>query len=265
MTLAIQSRDYWDGAVQSYVASAEPFTALFCADAVALAQIESDMHLIDVATGPGALALAAEAKGAEVTAIDFSAAMIDQLRSRAQGRRIDAIQMDGQALDLPDGSFDRACSVFGIPLFPDWRAGLAEMARVLRPGGRAVVATASTPVGFGPYMVLAQARAALFGGSPATLGVEGMAALADEGRLVAEMSDAGFETVEVHQRNHNFAFDIAIFQTAREMLDASPVIADLAEPDRARVIDEAAHMAAESQKDGKLNLDCVAHFATAKR
>jgi SAM-dependent methyltransferase len=45
--------------------------------------------------------------------------------------------MDGQALDLPDAAFDAVFSIFGVIMFPDWRKGLAEMARVTRPGGTA--------------------------------------------------------------------------------------------------------------------------------
>src|SRR3546814_17887435 len=52
--------------------------------------------------------------------------------------------MGGQALDLPDAGFDRACSVFGISLFPDWHAKLRELARVLKPGGRWVAAVAES-------------------------------------------------------------------------------------------------------------------------
>src|SRR3546814_9415235 len=52
--------------------------------------------------------------------------------------------MGGQALDLPDAGFDRACSVFGISLFPDWHAKLRDLARVLKPGGRWVAAVAES-------------------------------------------------------------------------------------------------------------------------
>jgi SAM-dependent methyltransferase len=265
MSLDIQDVAYWDGAVESYEASAEPFTGLFCADAVALAEVEHGMMLLDVATGPGALALAAERAGAVVTAIDFAQAMVDRLAVRSAGRRIEARRMDGQALDLPDGQFDRACSVFGVPLFPDWRAGLREMARVLKPGGLAVVATASTPVGFGPYMMLADLREALFPGQPAIGGPEGMAALAGRDRLAQAMRDAGFAEVVVHDRSHCFAFPAAIFETARDMLHASPAIADLAASERDLLLDRAAAVAAAEQRDGKLELLCTAYLAVARR
>lgn len=265
MTLAIQSRDYWDKSVDGYVAVAEPFTALFCADAVVLAEITPGVTLLDVATGPGALALAAEEKGAVVTAIDFSQAMIDRLRERARGRRIDARQMDGQVLEFPAASFERACSVFGVPLFPDWRAGLTELARVLRPGGIAVIATASTPIGFGPNMVVAEARSVLFPGTPITIGVDGMVALSAPDRLDSAIRAAGFSSVEIHERKHDFDFDVAIFAEDNELLAANTVLADLAPTDRARVVALARAIAGEQRCGDRLRRECTALMAVARR
>lgn len=265
MASTIQGRDYWEAEVDGYVAMAEPFTGLFCADAVALAEIGPGMALLDVATGPGALALAAEDAGALVTAIDFSQAMIERLTERAAGRRIAARRMDGQALDLPDAAFDRACSVFGVPLFPDWRAGLAEMARVVRPGGVAVVATASTAVGFGPNMVLAEARAALFPGAPVTIGVDGMTALSDPERLRTAMRGAGFAAAEIHERTHEFDFPVAIFTEGGAMLAANPVLGGLTFTDRDRVIARARSVGAERSDAGRMRLECTALMAVARR
>ena len=64
MAQPIQTAAYWDETADAYIVGAEPFTAQFCRDAVALAEIETGMSLLDIATGPGALALAAAAEGA---------------------------------------------------------------------------------------------------------------------------------------------------------------------------------------------------------
>src|SRR3546814_3820403 len=83
----------------------------------------------------GALALVAARAGASVLATDFSFGMVSAiLAHRLAG--LEAEVMDGHALDLPDGGFDAAFSMFGIMLFADWRKGLAEMARVVHPGDR---------------------------------------------------------------------------------------------------------------------------------
>ena len=190
MPLPIQTAEFWNDTADQYVASAEPFTAMFCEDAAELAQIEPGLTLLDVATGPGALALAAARRGARVTAIDFSQAMVDRLAGRIGELPIVARQMDGQALALDDASFDRVCSVFGVPLFPDWRAGLAEIARVLRPGGLAVVATADNGHGFGPNQFLAMAREEVTG-VPAPVEMDAWAILADRDHFAKEMRTAG--------------------------------------------------------------------------
>ena len=70
----------------------------------------------------GVVALAAARTGAKVTAIDFSAGMVARVRAHDVANIVR--QMDGQALDLPDAAFDAVVSVFGVMLFPDWRAGL---------------------------------------------------------------------------------------------------------------------------------------------
>ena len=66
--------------------------------------------------------------------------------------------MDGQALDLPDAAFDATVSVFGVMLFPDWRAGLREMARVTRPGGSAAIAVWKSADGAALHLLLTRWR-----------------------------------------------------------------------------------------------------------
>jgi SAM-dependent methyltransferase len=260
MTEPIQTPEFWDGNADQYVASAEPFTAQFCEDAVVLAEIEADVALLDIATGPGALALAAARAGARVTAIDFSAEMIDRLRSRVGDLPIKALRMDGQALDFPDASFDRVCSVFGIPLFPDWRAGLRELARVLRPGGRAVVAVADNGHGFGPNQLLAAARAVITG-TPAPAQIAAWEILADRERFADEMHRAGLDEVVIHERTHDFALDPTVFVADHPMILHNPVLAGLEQADRDDVIADA-HRHADR---GKLLLPGTARIAVATK
>src|SRR5262249_29599348 len=130
----------WDGIVEHYAAVGEPITTLYGLDAVAGLDLHPGVRLLDVAAGTGALATAAARRGASVLAIDSSRGVVAFLaqRPREEGlSSLDARVMDGHKLDLPDASFDLACSVFGVMLFADHRAGLAEMRRVLVPGGSA--------------------------------------------------------------------------------------------------------------------------------
>lgn len=129
-----EQSDHWDTAAQHYEETAHPFTAHFAEMALAHVPLGPDSRVLDVAAGTGALALAAARTGAQVLATDFSPGMVARIAA-AGLPNVETRVMDGQALDLPDGTFDAAFSIFGVMMFPDWRRGLAEMARVTRPGG----------------------------------------------------------------------------------------------------------------------------------
>ncbi|MGZ4203462.1 MAG: ubiquinone/menaquinone biosynthesis methyltransferase [Thermoleophilaceae bacterium] len=111
--------------------------------AVDLAQVGAGDRALDVATGTGDMAIALRRRGAEVVGSDFSEQMLALAREKAPGIEFEW----GNALELPyeDESFDAATVGFGARNFGDLRAGLAEMARVVRPGGRVVVLEITTP------------------------------------------------------------------------------------------------------------------------
>ncbi len=79
--------------------------------------------------------------GVEVTAIDVTPAMLRRLERRAAacGRRVTARVMDARHLDFPDASFDGVVMHLILAVMPEPERGLAEAARVLRPGGRVAV------------------------------------------------------------------------------------------------------------------------------
>jgi phosphatidylethanolamine/phosphatidyl-N-methylethanolamine N-methyltransferase len=79
--------------------------------------------------------------GVEVVAGDITPAMVERIRRKAArlGRPVRAEVMDGQALPLPDAAFDAVVLHLIVAVIPDPAACLREAARVLRPGGRAVV------------------------------------------------------------------------------------------------------------------------------
>ena len=98
---------------------------------------------LDVATGTGDLALELQSRGASVTGMDFSRAMLELARVKAPGIEFE----EGDALDLryDDASFDAVTVGFGARNFSDLDRGLREMARVTKPGGRVVVLEITTP------------------------------------------------------------------------------------------------------------------------
>jgi phosphatidylethanolamine/phosphatidyl-N-methylethanolamine N-methyltransferase len=77
----------------------------------------------------------------EVTATDLTPAMVERTRHRALilGRTVDARVMDAQALQFPDATFDAVVLHLILAVVPDPVAAVREAARVLKPGGRAVV------------------------------------------------------------------------------------------------------------------------------
>lgn len=117
--------------------------------AVALAEVAPGERALDVCSGTGDLALELARAGAEVVGADFVAPMI----ARAERKRGAAPSgglarfLLADALELPfrDGAFDVVSVGFGIRNVESLDGGLREMARVLRPGGRAVVLEFTTP------------------------------------------------------------------------------------------------------------------------
>lgn len=111
------------------------------------AQVGPEDMVLDVAAGTGALSRELERLGARVVALDFSWNMLHAGARRARGpERITWVNGDGTSLPLPDASVDAVTIGFGLRNLPDPAAGLAEFARVARPGARLVVLEFSCPV-----------------------------------------------------------------------------------------------------------------------
>jgi SAM-dependent methyltransferase len=105
------------------------------------AGLSRGMKVADFGCGVGTVScMFAEIVGPEgrVTALDLSAAQLEQARARASGggfKNIDFLETDATATGLPEGSFDFVFCRFLLLHLPNPMAGLAEMKRVLRPGG----------------------------------------------------------------------------------------------------------------------------------
>lgn len=102
-------------------------------------------RVLDICCGTGDLSLALERglENARVTGADFSPAMLH--RARAKSASTAWLQADGMRLPLGEGSCDAVASAFGFRNFTDYRAALAELHRVLRPGGWLAVLEIAEP------------------------------------------------------------------------------------------------------------------------
>jgi len=118
---------------------------------VRLVRREPVERLLDVATGTADLAILAARRDAakHVTGVDISEGMLGHGRKKVEARhlggRVTLQHADSAALPFADGTFGAVTVAFGVRNFEDIERGLAEMRRVLQPGGRLFVLEFSRP------------------------------------------------------------------------------------------------------------------------
>lgn len=141
---AIKARvqSQFGAAAQNYVTSVGHAQGSDLQRLVALAQPQPTDRVLDIATGGGHTALALAAHVAEVVASDLTPAMLAAAEAFVYGQGATNVvfqQADAEALPFPDASFDLVTTRIAPHHFPNPRRYLAEVARVLRPGGRFVL------------------------------------------------------------------------------------------------------------------------------
>ena len=155
--------------------------------------------VVDLACGTGDLAADLAERGLVPIGADLSFGML-----AAAPRRFARIQSDGAALPLPDASVDGVTCGFALRNFTDLRATFAEMARVVRPGGRIAlleVATPPNPVlrfGHGIYFgqVVPRIGAALSDGDAYRYLPRSVAYLPEPDEMLEQLRAAGFADVQ---------------------------------------------------------------------
>ena len=125
---------------------------------IQLAGVRSGMHALDLCCGTGDVAFALADAGAKVTACDFSVPMLEvaknrasrRNRSRSAGEILTFLQADALHLPLASNTFDIVTIAYGLRNLADFRAGLIEMLRVLKPGGKLLILDFGKP-DFAPW------------------------------------------------------------------------------------------------------------------
>ena len=122
------------------------------AKAIREARLAGDARVLDLCTGTGDFAIAAvhAAPNARVVGVDFAGAMLrvglDKLRGRELDRQIALVRGDATGIPVRDGWADAATIGFGIRNVAHPEAALAELARVIKPGGRLVILEFGEPI-----------------------------------------------------------------------------------------------------------------------
>src|SRR5258708_27641669 len=134
-------RSYWDKHAGSYDRQMGFFDRHVFAGSRDWICSRATGRVLEVAIGTG-LNLTHYRDGIQLTAVEWSPAMLDIARDRAGqlGRAVDLRHGDAQALEFPDASFDTVVCTFSLCAIPDDRKAVQEMARVLRPGGLLLLA-----------------------------------------------------------------------------------------------------------------------------
>jgi demethylmenaquinone methyltransferase/2-methoxy-6-polyprenyl-1,4-benzoquinol methylase len=166
----------------------------------ALAVVRPGNRVLDVCCGTGDLALAAADAGGKVTGLDFSEPMLERARAKAPG--LEWVSGDALALPFGDGSFDAVTIGFGLRNLADAEQGLAEIRRVLAPGGRVAILEITRPRGvLAPFYrlwfdgVIPLAGKVLPGGAAYSYLPASVRRFPDPQSLAKLMDEAGFDEI----------------------------------------------------------------------
>jgi ubiquinone/menaquinone biosynthesis C-methylase UbiE len=206
--LRSQLRRMWNGVAPGWgehAAFVDARAAAMTETILDLARLEPGMRLLELAAGAGGAGLAASARvGAdgEVVISDFSPEMTAIAAARTEGLRVRNVStrvLDLEHIDEPDESFDAVICREGLMLVPDPAQAVAEIARVLRPGGRVSLSVWGPRAG-NPWLgIVFDAVSAQLGVPMPPPGIPGPFALEDRGRLARLFEVPTLTAVEIHE------------------------------------------------------------------
>ena len=202
---------------------------------IELAEIQPGQRVLDVATGIGEPSLTAARRvgpTGSVVATDQAPQMLRIARERADDlglRNVEFHEMDAEALDLPEDSFDAVLCRWGLMFLPNLADALSGMRRVLSPGGRLAAAVWSEPHKV-PYLSLPMRVIGEMIELPSPPpGAPGPFSLADVETLERALREAGFDNVRSEPITVQMEYTSAeVYVSATQDL-AAPIAAMLAD------------------------------------
>ena len=198
MSISLSTKEPWDLVAEGYSEITMKLFQGYTDAALEMTKLNSQSRILDLACGPGTLALTAAKKVDHVKALDFSREMLGILDKTLKNEDINNIEThcgDGQALPYDDDSFDAAYSMFGLMFFPERMKGYKEIYRTLKPGGEVVISSWA-PISESPVMeaVFGALRAMMPNMPEAQSDVE---SLENPEFFAKEITEAGFKDVAI--------------------------------------------------------------------
>ena len=222
--------------------------------------------VLDVACGPGSVARLAAARvgpRGRVIGCDLSPAMLAIAGAKPAvdgGAAIEYHEASAERLPVAEGTSDVVTCQQGLQFFPDRPAAVAEMRRVLRPGGRIGIAIWTEIDRAPPFRALGDAIEAVAGAELADRYRGGPWGFPDGERLGALLEDAGFDEVQVSTRVLPLSFEGGPAQLV-STLAATPLAGELSDEDWRRLVEAVANIAGE----GPITWDAESNIAIARR
>lgn len=200
----------WDLVAQGYAEVTMKLFQYYADQALAMVDLNGDSHVLDVACGPGTLALTAAPRVKSVQGVDFSPSMLQILQDTIDAQQIQNIKLsceDCQSLPFEDDRFDAAFSMFGLMFFPDRLKGHREIHRTLKPGGTTLISSWASVAESTIMQAMFGALKAINPSIPDS--DDDIESLENPDYFKEELEMAGFEAVKVEKVNHEQTFETA--------------------------------------------------------
>jgi SAM-dependent methyltransferase len=184
----------WGARAQDWAAYTEQVSLPLFGAVLDAARVSPGTRLLDAGCGAGLLVLLASLRGAEVSALDASAALTAIVRQRVPAA--DVREGDLEALPFADSTFDAVTAVNSLFYAADMEAAMRELLRVMRPGGRVVVTAWGPPERCQFLTAVMPALGPLMPPPPPGTSPPHPGALSQPGALAAVLKRAGLRVLQ---------------------------------------------------------------------